>query len=208
MVLLPGRIFQCYFHGKRNSNKISLTFDDGPSKETEKILVLLKKYNAKATFFIWGQRIKGREKTIERIIKEGHEIGNHSYEHKRLTFKTQDYIFKDLKKCDKELLRLGFKTDLFRPPAFSIFYNLLRVCKKLEKKIVMCDIISDDWRKKGIEYSVEKVLKKTKPGSIINFHDYLEGIGPNEDIIPIIKQVIPQIKKKYKLVTISKLLEN
>ena len=60
-------MFNIFFHGSRKNKKIAITFDDGPSKETEKVLNLLKKYDAKATFFIWGERIKGREKIIERI---------------------------------------------------------------------------------------------------------------------------------------------
>ncbi len=200
------RLGNLYFHGSRKENKIALTFDDGPSYETGKVLDLLKKYNAKATFFIWGQRIKGREKTIERIINAGHEIGNHSYEHKRLAFKSKNYIYDDLKKCDRELNKFKIKTNLFRPPGLSMFYNLFRVCRKLEKKIIICDTISHDWKKKGVEYAVKRVLKKTKNGSIINLHDYLEGIGSNEEIVPILEKILPKLKKKYKFVTISELL--
>jgi peptidoglycan/xylan/chitin deacetylase (PgdA/CDA1 family) len=200
------KIGNLYFHGSRNKKEIALTFDDGPSNETEKILDLLKEYNAKATFFIWGQRIKGREKTIEKIIREGHEIGNHSYDHKRLAFKSQSYIEQDLKKCDSELFKFKIKTNLFRPPGLSMFYNLFEVCKKLEKKIIICDVISNDWKKPGIEKIIEKVLKKTKNGSIISFHDYLEGIGSNKEIIPALQKIIPKLKKKYEFITVSKLL--
>ena len=201
------KIGNLYFHGSRDKKEIALTFDDGPSDETKEVLKLLKKYDAKATFFIWGQRIEGRESTIDRIIKEGHEIGNHSYEHKRLAFKSQKYIKSDLKKCDGELYNFNIKTNLFRPPGLSMFYNLFKVCKRLEKKIIACDVISNDWRKKSIEYSVKRVLSGTKNGSIINFHDYLEGIGTNEEIIPILKKVLPELKDKYKFVTVSGLLE-
>lgn len=203
------RIGNLYFHGNRNKKEIALTFDDGPSKETEKVLDILKSYNAKATFFIWGQRIKGREEIIEKIIKEGHEIANHSYEHKRLAFKSKTYIEEDLKKCDNELYKFKIKTNLFRPPGLSMLYNLFRVCKKLEKKIIIYDLISDDWKKPGIEKVVNKVLRKTKNGSIIDFHDYVEGIGTNEEIIPILKKIIPELKKaEYKMVSVSKLLTN
>ncbi|MCK4647363.1 polysaccharide deacetylase family protein [Candidatus Pacearchaeota archaeon] len=201
------RIGNLYFHGGRNKRQIALTFDDGPSEETEKILDLLKKYNAKATFFVWGERIKGREKIIERMIKEEHEIGNHSYEHKRLAFKSKDYIEKDLKKLDEKLSQFNIKTNLFRPPKLSMFYNLFRVCKKLEKKIIICDVISHDWKKPGIEKIVNKILRKTKNGSIINFHDYIEGVGSNKDIPAIIEQIFPKLKDNYRFVTVSELLD-
>ena len=201
------KIGNWYFHGNRDKKEIALTFDDGPSKETEKILDLLKKYHAKATFFIWGKRIKEREKIIERIIKEGHEIANHSYEHKRLWFKSKKYIENDLKKCDGKLYKNKIKTNLFRPPGLKIGFNLLIICKKLNKKIIAYDVVSNDWRKKGVEYAVKRVLKKTKKGSIINFHDYLEGIGFNKEIIPILEKVLPSLKKKYGFVTVNELLD-
>ena len=77
MIIPFNKILNFYFHGKRNSDKISITFDDGPSKETEKILDILKKNKANATFFVFGERIKGREEIIKRILNERNEIGNH-----------------------------------------------------------------------------------------------------------------------------------
>ena len=88
------RVFNFYFHGNRSKKEIALTFDDGPSKETEKILGILKRHKANTTFFVWGERIKGREKTIKRIKKEGNEIGNHTFSHKRLLFKSKNSLSK------------------------------------------------------------------------------------------------------------------
>jgi peptidoglycan-N-acetylglucosamine deacetylase len=197
-----------YFNKKNSNNKIALTFDDGPSEETKKILDILKKNNVKATFFIWGQRIKGREKTVKRIIQEGSEIGNHTYSHKRLWFKTKEWIEGDIKRCDEELEKLGIKTNLFRPPAFKGGINLLMICKKMKKKIILCDVISNDWIEKNASKIIKKVLKKTKSGSIVNFHDYIEGFGPNKNIVQIVKIIVPELKKKYKFVTVSELLES
>ncbi len=199
------RIGNLYFNGNRGKNKIALTFDDGPCEETEKILKILKKHNVKATFFIWGQKVSGNEDIIKKIIKEGHEIGNHSYEHQRLKGKTRDYIEKDLIKCDEELDKAGVKTDLFRPPAFDIGINLWLTCLKLKKKIIFCDLDSDDWTRPGVEQVAEKVLNNAKNGAIIDFHDYLEGIGPNPDISPIMDKLIPVLKEKYEMVTLSEL---
>ncbi len=196
-----------YFHGNRNSNKVALTFDDGPSEETEEILDALKENDSKATFFIWGERIKGREKIVKRIIKEDNEIGNHSYSHRNLWFKSKEFIEKDIKRGDSELERIGIKTDLFRFPSFRLGTNSFTVCKNLKKKVIFADIDSKDWKKPGIEKVVKKVSKQIKPGSIIDFHDYLQGIGYNKEIVPIVKRLIPKLKNKYKLVTISKLLE-
>lgn len=213
------KIGNFYFYGERNKKEIALTFDDGPSDETKKVLAILEKYNAKATFFIWGQRIKGREEIIKRIIKEGHEIGNHTFSHKWLRFKSKKFIRKDIERCDQELAKFGIKTNLFRFPAFKFGINSIIVCNQLKKKVIFCDVVSNDWlnpwlrtkfkRKTLVKIGkvIKKVVAKTKNGSIINLHDYLEGIGSHKEIIPILKEIMPKLSKKgYKFVTVSKLL--
>jgi len=212
-------MFNIYFHGNRKNKKIAITFDDGPSKETEKVLDLLKKYNTKATFFIWGERIKGREKTIERIKKEGHEFGNHTFSHKRMWFKSRKFMKEDIQKYDDELNKFEIKTNLFRFPGFKFGLNSLIVCWKLKKKMIFADMVSNDWlnpwlkmkcNKKGpvkIDKPIQKTLSKTKNGSILNFHDYLEGIGSHKEIIPIMEKVLPKLKEKgFEFVTVSELL--
>ena len=212
-------MFNIYFHGSRKKEKIALTFDDGPSEETKKILDILKKYNIKATFFIWGKRIEGREGIIKRIKKDGHEFGNHTFSHKRMNFKSKKFIKEDIQKCDNELNKLGIKTDLFRFPGFKFGLNSLIVCWRLKKKMIFADMISGDWinplikvkynKKEPIDINgpIQKTLSKTKNGSILNFHDYLEGIGRNKEIIPIMKKIIPKLKEKeFEFVTVSKLL--
>jgi len=213
------KIFNLYFHGNRNTKQIALTFDDGPSLETEGVLDILKKHNAQTTFFILGKRIKGKEKIIKRILKEGHEIGNHSFSHKSLWFKKRNFIEEDIKKCDEELKRIGIKTELFRFPSFRFGINSWIICNKLKKKVIFCDISSNDWLSPWIKKRfnlrceprtkkiIKKILNKTNNGSILNFHDYLEGIGSNKEIIPILKKIIPSLYKKgFKFVTISEII--
>lgn len=131
-----------FFHGDRTKKEIAITFDDGPSEETKEILKILKKYNVRATFFIVGKMIKGRKNIIEKIKSDGHEFGNHTFSHKRLWFKTKKFIEKDITMCDDELNKLGVTTNLFRFPGLKFGLNSLTVCEKLNKKIIMAEIIS------------------------------------------------------------------
>lgn len=195
-----------YFHGKRSNKNISLTFDDGPSEQTFEILKLLDKYNAKATFFILGKKVKNYKSEIKAIQKQGSEIGNHSYSHKSLLFKTKRIIFEEIKKNENELKNLKIKTSLIRPPHGNFGINLLSIAKLLNKKIILWDIDPNDWSSPGKQKVIDYILNKVKPGSIIDLHEYAEGIGPNEDLIEILKELIPLLKNKgYKLVTISEL---
>ena len=213
-----------YFHGDRNKNNIAITFDDGPSEETLSVLDILKKYDVKATFFIVGKMIKGREHIIEAIKKDGHEFGNHTFSHKRLWFKSKKFIQEDIQKCDDELKRIGITTNLVRFPGLKYGFNTINVCKLLNKKIIAIDFITlnqfawdwfNPWLKKigliknhiKIGDVIRVTTKNTKNGSILGFHDYLQEIGPHPELSSILEGVLPELKKKsFNFVTISELL--
>lgn len=213
-----------YFHGNRNKNNIAITFDDGPSKETLNVLDILKKYNIKATFFIVGNMIKGREDIMEAIKKDDHEFGNHTFSHKRLWFKSKKFIEEDIRKCDDELQSIGVKTNLVRFPGLKYGFNAINVCKLLNKKMIAIDFITlnqfacdwfNPWLKKigliknqiKIDDVVRVTIKNTRNGSILGFHDYLQEIGPHPELSPILENILPELKKKgFNFVTISDLL--
>lgn len=213
-----------YFHGDRSKNKIAITFDDGPSEETLNILSVLKKHNVKATFFLVGKMIKGREYIIEQAKQDGHEFGNHTFSHKRLWFKSKKFIEEDIRKCDDELGKVGIVTNLIRFPGLKYGQNTISVCKKLGKLIIFAELLTlnqfaYDWfrpwlKKKGfikgptkIDVVVEKTVMNTKNGSILVFHDYLQEIGPHPESHLIIERILPELKNKgFKFVTVSELL--
>jgi len=151
------------------------------------------------------------------MLKEGHEIGNHTYSHKRLGFKFGKFIEDEIRKCDEVLKKVGIETNLFRFPGFSFNLICLRVCRNLRKKAIFSDMISNDWKDPwkershrdkpaDIEAPVRKTLTKTRNGSILNFHDYLEGVGRHEEIVLIMERVLPELTKRFKCVTVSELL--
>ena len=214
-----------YFYGDRNKNNIAITFDDGPSKETLDVLVVLKKYAVKATFFIVGNMIKDRESIIETAKKDGHEFGNHTFSHKRLWFKSRKFIKEEIKKCDDELKKVGIVTDLIRFPGLKYGFNTINICKILNKRIIAVEFLTanqfawdwfNPWLKKmglingniKIDDVIKTTIKKTRNGSILGFHDYLQDIGPHPELLDILEIILPELKRKgFNFVTISKLLE-
>lgn len=213
-----------YFHGDRKQNKIALTFDDGPSEVTPAVLDILKKYSIKATFFIVGKMIDGREVILERAKNEGHEFGNHTFSHRRLWFMSKNKIETEIMKCDEALGRVGITSPLIRFPGLKFGLNALTVCKKLNKKIIFADLISInqfayDWfmpwlKKIGFIKNVNPTdvirltIKNTKNGSILGFHDYLQEIGYNGDLPLILDQIIPTLQQKgFDFVTVTNLIE-
>ena len=114
MSMFPKFIYKV----KTNEKQIALTFDDGPHPEfTIKLLDLFKEKGIKATFFVTGINIENQKNIISRMIKESHELANHSYSHKNLIFKKKSFIKDEIDKTDNLLREIGVKGEiLFRPP--------------------------------------------------------------------------------------------
>lgn len=148
-----------------------LTFDDGPIPEvTPWVLDQLARYNAKATFFCLGKNVRKHKPIYDRILREGHRTGNHTYRHLNgwTTFNS-DY-YKDIQLC-KRLV----DSELFRPPYGKIRPTQVAALKN-EFKIIMWDVLSRDYdRSLTGEDVLNKVLEETRNGSIIVFHDSLKA---------------------------------
>ncbi len=162
-------------------NKIYLTFDDGPTPViTEWTLDVLKQYDIKATFFCLGKNIEAHPEIYQRILSDGHTVGNHSYSHlSGWKTKNQDY-FEDINKCQKLL-----NSKLFRPPYGRISKSQ---AKKLNEdyKIIMWNVLSGDYDNKiSPEKCLKNVLDNTQSGSIIVFHD-------SNKAEPNLKYALPQ----------------
>ena len=196
-----------YFHGNRKKKEIALTFDDGPCKETIEILDILKKQKIKSTFFVLGKKIKGNEKIIKIMIKEGHEVGNHTFHHNFMIFKNKYIIKNEIVSTDKELAKLKVKTQLLRPPYFLAGVTFWKIANELKKKIIIADTICYEWFYPPREKVIKRALK-AKNGSIILFHEYFEDVGRNKDV-KVLQIIIPALKKRgYKFVKVSDLIKS
>lgn len=173
-----------------SEKKVWLTFDDGPTAEsTPFILNILKQENIKATFFLIGKNIEKNPRLFKQIITAGHTIGNHSYSHQNgWLCKTHIYL-NDIQKCQK----LMPKNTLFRPPYGKI--SPLQI-KKLQKsyKIILWDVLSWDFSQNITTKKIQdNVLKNTKTGSIIVFHDNQKSL---EKLKLILQETIQKLKTK------------
>ncbi|WP_292010150.1 polysaccharide deacetylase family protein [Chryseobacterium sp.] len=163
-------------HKKTRKKEIALTFDDGPTKHTPKFLDLLKEHEVKATFFCIGKQIKKHPETFQRIIAEGHTIGNHTYSHSTsIGFASTQKVIDEIRKTDDIILQTGnITTDLYRPPFGVTNPNIARAIRKTKKKSIgwnirSLDTIIDDEKK-----IYKRVTNGVKPGGIILFHDISE----------------------------------
>lgn len=185
---LVKKIFPKYIWSIPNTeNKVYLTFDDGPIPQvTEWVLSELKKYNAKATFFCIGDNVKKYPEIFNKIISDGHSIGNHTFNHvSGWKTSTKKYI-ENTEVCEKEIANLNSKnSNLFRPPYGKIKPQQSKILRKLGYKIIMWDVISYDFDTKiSKEECLENVLKNVQSGSIIVFHDSKKAFKNLEYILP------------------------
>lgn len=179
---------------------VAITFDDGPSKYTEKILDVLKKYDASGTFFLIGNKVEFYGDTLRRMLEEGSEIGNHSYDHKLLTRLSKDEFQAEISKTQEAIKKVtGFTPNLFRP-TYGGYNSKLKSYTDL--KFILWDVDSRDWQVKTKDKILKNILPNVKSGSIILLHDNHEySLNALDDILKNLKG------QGYKFVTVSELLE-
>ena len=158
---------------KTDQRIVALTYDDGPHPPyTERLLDVLAKHNVKATFFMIGKRIEMHPETVNRVIAEGHQIGNHTYSHPLLGFLPPFYVQRQIERTDELLQRHGIvKDSVFRAPMLTRFLPVAYVLAKLDRTHISCNVWSWDWTTQNPDRITETVLKKMKLGSIIVLHD-------------------------------------
>lgn len=200
--------------GDRRCKQIALTFDDGPNEPfTSHILDILEKHGVKATFFMLGQNAKRFASVCQRIRKEGHIIGNHSYSHSRwLALKREREIAQELELTQETIYKAsGVKPNLFRPPYGFWTPWMLRAAKKLGFTVITWDNMTNDWKStKEADGIVSTILKRTKPGGIIVLHDGRDT-RQGYDRTPLLRAlpvIITDLKRQgYQLVTVPELLD-
>ena len=186
--------------------KIALTFDDGPHpRYTPRILDILKKYDIKATFFTVGINAYYYPETLKMVVESGHEIGNHTYSHPKVSSIQREKLRNEIQDCEDMLYELAeYKTKLFRPPEGMIDSDILNVINDLDYSVILWDIDTRDWAHTPADQIADNVIKNISSGDIILMHDY---IGVNSPTCEALELFIPELLSKgYKFVVISELI--
>lgn len=192
---------------KTEEKIVALTFDDGPHpKYTKEVLDLLNKYDAKATFFVVGEHAEKNADIIFRMHEDGHELANHTYTHPFNGKVPQ--LMKEIKQTNDVIFSItGYAPVLFRPVEGQYTDALIDAVTKEGFKVVMWSWHQDtlDWKNPGVKKIVNNVLKGTRQGDVILFHD---GGGNRQQTVQALAEILPQLQKEgYEFVTISELLK-
>ncbi len=183
---------------------IAMTFDDGPSATlTPKLLDLLAAHHIKATFFVIGENVAEHPEIVERAAREGHEIANHSWSHPNFGKMSDEGVRRQLSRTDDAIKNAtGVRPTLLRPPYGSITARQKRwIHDEFGYQIILWDVDPYDWKRPGPSVVCNRILKETRPGSIVLSHDIHSGT------IEAMPSTFDQLQAKgFKFVTVSELI--
>ncbi len=194
------------YNNKNSGNKIALTFDDGPHpRQTKEILDILDEYGIKATFFVVGINAENYGESLQQIIERGHEIGNHTYTHSKVSELDYYSLKKEIEDCESKIYGMtDYKTKLMRPPEGMIDTSVKAIAKELDYKVILWDIDTRDWAHTSPRDIANHVISKITSGDIILMHDY---IGKNSPTAEALRLFIPELLDMgYKFVVVSELI--
>ncbi|MGX1750741.1 polysaccharide deacetylase family protein [Glutamicibacter protophormiae] len=177
---------------------VALTFDDGPGEFTDRLLDELQEAKAPATFFMVGKNVGKYPDTVKRMVAEGHELGNHTWDHADITTLTKEKIEHEVQWTDEAIEKAAGQTpDVLRPPygSHGAVYDRL-----IPYPLVLWDVDTLDWKHHDPVKTVKIALDEVKPGSIILMHDI------HESSVEAVPDLVAKLTAQgYTLVTVDQL---
>jgi peptidoglycan-N-acetylglucosamine deacetylase len=207
MLLMSASANAIVLYNSSDHKQIALTFDDGPSlKYTPMVLDILKKEGIKATFFVIGRKIEKGPEILERIAKEGHDIGNHTYYHSRVSLLSKEHLGEELDLTSDLVERLtGKEVVFFRPPHGDFSKSGKKFVERAGYVFVLWSVNADDffhigWGMRSANSITRRVLSGVKGGDVILAHD------DSQQLVDALPVIIESLKSKgYKFVTLSQM---
>lgn len=208
--LSSSRTFQFYGNlvprVETDEKVVALTFDDGPTENTAAILAILAELDVKATFFLTGNELEKKPGQGKMIAEAGHEIGNHTYSHSRMVFKTPSTIRQEIDLTNELIRETGYNGTIhFRPPYGKKLLFLPRYLKSQGMQTIMWNLEPDSYPEMNATAMTSHVSEKVQPGSIILLHVMYES---RTESVKAVTDIVTQLRSQgYEFKTISELLE-
>ncbi|HSK46685.1 MAG TPA: polysaccharide deacetylase family protein, partial [Coriobacteriia bacterium] len=184
-----------------------LTFDDGPTAEyTDEVLDLLRAQEVTATFYLTGRECEENPAMLRAIIEAGHELGNHTYSHRRMIFLSSSQLASEIERTDAIFEAAGYQNQTtFRPPGCKRLLTTPLYLANQDRTTVTWDLEPDSGEfSASAEGMVREVSREVRPGSIVLMHLMYDSRAPSRVALP---QMIDQLRGQgYRFVTVSELL--
>lgn len=182
---------------------IALTFDDGPSEHTLRILRVLAKYDARATFCVQGYNVETYPEIVKMAVAYGNEIASHTWSHPNLTEISSSRIRSQLQRTNDIVAQVadGYQIKVLRPPYGATNKTARNICAEMDMIIAHWQIDTLDWEHRNANKTYKNIVNQAKPGAIVLCHDIYENTA-----IAAEKAIPELIEKGYQLVTVSELM--
>lgn len=191
-------------NGPRAKRVVALTFDDGPSTYTGQVLDILKRFKARATFFVVGENVVERPGDLQRVLREGNSLANHTYTHVSIAEADPPAALQLDRTTAAIREATSFTPCLFRPPFGSKSAKSIALTRRKGMKTIGWDVDTSDFKRPGAQTITRTVLSQTKPGSIVLMHD---GGGPRDQTVQALPEILRGLRAKgYRFVTVDQLL--
>ncbi len=198
------------WRGRSDTGAVALTFDDGPSMDTQRFLTVLEGYGVQSTFFMMGQQIERFPEAARRVAARGHEIGNHSYSHPIYLYRSAREIRRQLELA-QHLIRdvTGVTARFARPPCGVRTPAYFRAAQSLGLRTVQWDVTGSDWKRRSGEQIARDVVRGARRGSIILLHDGdSEGKRDRRETVAALPLIIDGLRARgLSIAPLSQLLE-
>jgi peptidoglycan-N-acetylglucosamine deacetylase len=187
---------------------VAMTFDDGPNPiYTPQVLDIFLEVKGKATFFMLGEQMERYPEVLGRVMDEGHEMGNHTYTHPKLSQLNREQCEEEMIRNEKIIVDLsGKKPVVFRPPYLDYSEETVSIVQQKGYAMIgAVNLEARDWEHPGVSHIVEKSIESVKNGSILLFHD---GFGDRSQTIEAVRLLVTELTSQgFLLVTVSELLK-
>ena len=179
---------------------LALTFDDGPNPVTTPLVLdALERHQARATFFVMGNRVAGNEALLRRMYAAGHEVGSHSWSHPDFTTLSLEQLKQQVTDTQAAVVAAGLPAPtLFRPP-YGAMNGVVR--SQVPMTIALWNVDPEDWKQKDPKKIVERVMASVAPGRVVDMHDTHQQTADSMD------QLLVELQQHYQLVTFSELFD-
>jgi peptidoglycan-N-acetylglucosamine deacetylase len=207
-----GQWFGRAFTGlSRGSKQLALTYDDGPNDpHTQRLLDVLARHDVHATFFLIGRYVQQRPDIVRELTKARHVVGNHTFTHPLLIFKSAREVRSQLESCNRALTdAVGEHSNLFRPPFGGRRPAVLRIARQMGLEPIMWNVTGYDWNAPSAEHIERKVTSQVRGGDVVLLHDggHREFGADRSYTITATDRLISRYKSEgYEFVTIPEMM--
>lgn len=190
------------YHVGKVGNLCAITFDDGPSRHTGRLLDILRERGIRATFFMLGKSAERNPTMVKRVLDDGHELANHTYSHKTLRHMPYAEQVSEIQRVQTVLAEQGATSRFVRPPFGRYDSNTVKIVEQLGLKVALWSVDSHDWQRRANVDRLESIYGQNAQNGIILFHDTHEQ---TVDAMPEILDAL--VANQCRFVTVSQFME-